>query len=308
MIRKAILIALSLALSLVLLGCTTGVSQEEYDSVMDEVNAAQDEIAGLEAERDAHQDEIAGLEAERDAAQAEAARLAAEIEDLDPSLATQAVEEAWDRAQQRHNMIMQEIPFLDELEEIAPWIRFPDKPTWFDSARVCSTVLADDPVAYEGVCIVITDTQQMLVRLSDFDSVTSMICQGSSVDYEITMVRNESGKIIQEMMRTGESSIVLDWVDTGIDEIIIANVNGEIFEAPWSEEPDYALSLFSDLADWLETIDMTGGFIKPQDQPLVIIALGELRKSSYDIISLDIIEILQRAVSDFMEGVPQTCM
>ena len=308
MIRKAILIALSLALSLVLLGCTTRVSQEEYDSVVDEVNAAKVEIAALEAERDADQDEIAGLEAERDAAQAEAARLTAEVEDLDSSLAIQAVEEAWDRAQQRHNMIMQEIPFLDELEEIAPWIRFPDKPAWFDSARVCSTILADDPVAYEGVCIVITDTQQMLVRLSDFGTMTSMICQGSSVDYEITMVRNESGQIIQEMMRAGESLIVLDWIDTGIDEILIANVNGEIFEAPWSEEPDYALGLFSDLADWLEAIDMTGGFIEPQDQPLVIIALGELRQPPYDTLSLDIIEILQRAVSDFMEGVPQTCM
>ena len=300
---------------LILGGCTTDVPQEQHDSVVTERDAAQSEIATL-------QDQIADLNAQiktltsaTDTAHARIAELEQEINDLNAQIdtlttptAAPSVEAAWDRAKTRHTAIMEGIPFLDDLENMAPWIRFPDKPDWFVSAKVCSTVLVDEPAAYEGVCIVTTNTQQMLVSLVDIAGVTSMICRGGSVDYEITMSRNENGKIIQEMMRAGESLIILNWIDTGIEEIFSANVNGEVFEAPWSEEPDYLLGLFSNLTTWLETINMTGGLIKPSDQPLIIIALGELRNPYNIMLAINWLEVAQRFMSDLMQGVPQTCM
>lgn len=306
-------LAFLLVASLVLIGCAAGVPQEQYDLAVAERDAAQSQTTVL-------QDQIADLNAQidtitsaRDTAQAQVADLEEEINDLndqidDLTTPTEApsVEAAWERAKNRHTAIMEGIPFLDELEEMAPWIRFPDKPAWFDSAKVCSTVLVDDPTAYEGVCIVTTNTQQMSVSLTDIGGVTSMICRGGSVDYEITMSRNENGEIIQEMMRAGESLIILNWIDTGIEEIFSANVNGEIFEAPWSEESDYLVSLFSDLASWLETINMSGGLIKPSDQPMLIIALGELRNPYNTMLAIHWTEILRRGVSDFFEGLPQT--
>jgi len=296
--RKAILVALSIALLLILPGCgTTEVSQEEYDAIMAGLNTVQDDIASLEDDYDALATELGSV-------QDDIATFEEEIENLRDN----RVEEAWDRAQQRHTTIVQEIPFLDELEEMAPWVVFPDKPEGFDCARLCSMILDDDPTAYDAVCIVTIGTQEMYVRLSDTGPVTIMTCRGGTVDYEITITRNEEGKIIQEMMMAGESLIVIDWIDTGIEEIFRANVNGILFEAPWSEDPVEALALFSDLSLWLESIGMDGGLIKPPDQYLVIIALGELRQPPFNTLDITIIEILQRAVSDFMEGVPQTCM
>ncbi|UCH42152.1 MAG: hypothetical protein JSW16_04810 [Dehalococcoidales bacterium] len=308
--RRGILVALAVVLVplLVLTSCADGISQEQYDSAVAERDTAQAQITQLE-------DDIADLESQleavttaRDAARDQIADLQTQIDNLSVSTPTPSAEEAWDRAQQRHHTIMQEIPFLDELETIAPWIRFPDKPDWLDSTELCSAILSDDPTAYDAVCIVTTDTQQMLVRLVDYGTMTTMICQGGSVDYEITVSRDPDGKIIQEMMRAGDSWITLDWIDTGIEEILMADVNGILFEAPWSEDPAQALVMFSDLAAWLDTTGMSGGLIKAQDQPLVIIALGELRQPPFAALSIDWIEVLQRAVSDFMEGVPQTCM
>ncbi|MFC1924558.1 coiled-coil domain-containing protein [Chloroflexota bacterium] len=205
MLRKAILVALSIALLLVLPACTTGVSQEEYDAIMAGLNTVQDDIASLGEDYDA-------LATELGAVKDDIATLEEEIENLRDN----RVEEAWDRAQQRHTTIVQEIPFLDELEEIAPWIVFPDKPDWFDCARLCSMILDDDPTAYDAVCIVTIGMQEMYVRLSDIGPVTTMICQGGTVDYDITITRDEEGKIIQEMMSDGESLIVIEWIDTGV--------------------------------------------------------------------------------------------
>jgi len=308
--RKGILVVLAAMLVplLVLTGCADGVSKNQYDSAVADRDAAQTQITTL-------QNDIADLESQldaattaRDAARDQVTNLQTQIDDLSASIPTPSAEEAWDRAQQRHHTIMQEIPFLSELEAMAPWIKFPDKPDWLDSAGLCSTILSDDPTAYEAVCVVTTDTQQMLVSLSDFGNMTSMICQGGSVNYEITVSRDPDGKIMQEMMRAGDSWITLDWIDTGIEEILMADVNGLLFEAPWSEDPAEAVAMFSDLAAWLDTIGMAGGLIKAQDQPLVIIALGQLRQPPFAALSINWIEVLQRAVSDFMEGVPQTCM
>ena len=219
-----------------------------------------------------------------------------------------SVEEAWDTAKQRHTTITQEIPFLGELEAMAPWIRFPEKPHWFGSARLCSVVLKEDPADYEAACIVSSGTEQMLVRLIDDGVVTTMLCEGGSVDYEISIFRDPGGRIVQELMMAGDSMIVIEWLDMGMEELFRANVNGALYEAPWSVDPGYALALFSDIAAWLHAIGMTGGIIEPVDQPLVILALGELRKPPYDALNIDVLEILQRAMSDFMQGVPQTCM
>lgn len=65
----------------------------------------------------------------------------------------------------------------------------------------------------------------MLVRLADFGTMTSIICQGGTLDYEITISRDQNGEISQEMMRAGYSWIILDCIDTGVGEILTADVN-----------------------------------------------------------------------------------
>ena len=276
--------ALLLALSLVVGGCAAGVSQGEYDSVVAEQDAAQTEIASLEAEIE---------------------DLNAQIEAL--TTATLA-EEAWDRSQQRHMTVMQNIPFLDELVELAPWVEFPNKPAWLDSAQVCSAVLVDEPPAYEAVCLITLPDQQMFVRLSDYNGVTSMICQGGDLDYEITVTQDENGNITEEMIKAGESWSVLSWTEKEGEEIFTANVDGEVFEVLWSDEPDEFADFCSEFVGWLETINKAGGLITPSDQPLVILALGEMSKPPRAEFVVNWGGVARRAVSDLCCGVPQTCL
>ena len=150
-------VVLMLVFSLVLGGCAPAVPQEEYDSVLAELTAVQAGIADLQAEIEDLSAELETLPATTAALQDNIADLEAKIEEVcarpeAPVPATSAAE-AWDRAHQRHTAVMQNIPFADELVELAPWIEFPDKPAWFDSIRLCSAILVEETEGWEGVCI-----------------------------------------------------------------------------------------------------------------------------------------------------------
>jgi len=283
--RKVIVGAvLLLAASLVLSGCATGVSQEEYEyySVVAELDTARSEIASLKATIEDLNAQIDSLTTERDAARSEIASLKATIDlyaQIDALTIDTVVEEAWDRTELRYTKLRQNMPFLDKLIELAPWLELPDKPTWLDSAQVCSAVLVDEPPVYEGVCIVTAPDQQIFMRIADRDNFTSVLCQGGSKDIESTITWDETGAIVEMTGKVGESSYILDWTRKGADIYLFgAILDGQMFEALWPEEPRQMTSVFSEFVGWLETIDRAGGLYPPSDQPLMFIALGELSK------------------------------
>ena len=347
MVGVILLCASSLAIS----GCAAEVSQAQYESVVSDLNAAQERIAGLEAqildigsqqeteiaqlnsqigalatERDAARTEIADMEAEvaqlnsqigafateRDTAQTEITSLQSEVEALRAQVEILAsvtlVEEAWDKAKERHTAVMNDTPFLDELLDLAPWVEFPAKPEWFDSAVIYSATLVDEPQSYERVCIVKTPGQQMFVRLLEGNGVVSMICRGGSLDYEMTITQDENGNVVKERFTAGEAYCVISWTGEEGEELFRANVNGDVFEFLWPDDPEKFAGFYVTFVGWLQKIDTAVPLILPSDEPLVILALGELKKPLHLPIQLSTGEIVKRVVSDVCCGVPQTCL
>jgi len=309
--RKVIVaMVVLLASSLALGGCAAKVSQEEYDSVVAERDAAQAEIANVAAERDAAQAEIANVVAERDAAQVEITNLEAKIEDLQGQIETLStttlVEEAWDRAQQRYATLRENIGF--DLEELAPWLELPDRPTWLGSARLSSILLVDEPSVYEAVTLITLTRQQMFAKLSVLYDVTSMEWKGGSRDYEMTLTKRKNGDIHRVTMKAGESQYNLTWTaeDGGVSVFAEANESWRVFS--WSNDPDELVNIYSDMISWLEEIDEAGGLIAPSDQPLAFLALGELSKPPYAEFVVDWAGAARRIVIDIFLGVPASCL
>lgn len=283
---------LFLAMSLVLSSCAAEVSQEEYEyySVVAELDLAQSDITSLKAWIEDLNAQIDGLTNERDAARSDVASLKAEIQDLnaqieDPDAQIEAlasatvVEEAWDLTELRYTILRQNIPFLDKLMELAPWLELPEKPTWLDSVQVISAVLVDEPPVYEGVCIVTAPDQQIFMRLAYRDNYTSVQYQGGSKDIESTITWDDNGAITKIMGKVGESLYILDWTRKGPDIFLFgAILDDHMFEALWPEEPRQIATVLSDFVGWLETINRDGGLYPPSDQLLMFIALGELSK------------------------------
>jgi len=298
MMRKAIVIVLSLTLPLVLLGCAAEVSQNEYDAILAELNAAQDEITDLEAERDADQSEIADLETERDAAQAEAARLASEIEDLKDRRVT----EAWTTASERYTALRDSIGF--DLEEIAPWVKLPEKPTWLDNAHLCSTILVDQPGAYEAACLITLPDQQLFMTLSEYGGITTAVCQGSNQEYLMTIIQDGAGDIVQVIMQANEIRSILSWTNVAGEKFFTATVDDEVYEVSWSDEPGELQPICIDFVNWLSTINKTGGLIAPSDQPLMFLGMGGLHTSLSTSLLANWKVIASRVLVDIMHGVP----
>ncbi len=326
--RKAIVaMVVLLASSLVLSGCAARVSQEEYDSVLAERDSAQAEVAGLVAERNAAQTRIAELVVERDAAQAEVASLIAERNAAQPEVAslvaeitnleaevenlqsridtlstTILVKEAWDRTQQRYAMLRENIGF--DIEELAPWLELPAKPTWIDSARLSSILLVDEPFVYEAVTLITLTNQQMVANLSVSYDVTSMEWKGGNRDYEMTLTKRENGDIHRVTMKAGDSQYNLTWTaeDGGVSVFVEVNESWRVFS--WSNDPDELMDIYSDMINWLEEIDETGGLITPSDQPLAFLALGELSKPPYAEFVVDRAGAARRIAIDIFLGIP----
>jgi len=298
MVRKAIAVALSLALFLVCLGCAAGVSQEEYDAVVAEVNAAQDEIASLEAERDSIQDMVASMEAERDAAQAEATRLEAELADLKD----QRVEEAWMIASERYTTLRDSIGF--NLEEIAPWVKLPEMPNWLDTAHLCSTILVDEPGAYEAACLITLPDEQLYMTLSEYGGITTALCQGSSQEYLMTIIDDGSGNIAEVTMQAGETWAIFNWTEIQDEIFFTATVDGVVYEVPWSDKPGDLEPICMEFVNWLGTINKTGGLITSSDQPLLFLGMGGLHASLSPSFLANWRVIASRVLVDILQGVP----
>jgi len=292
MIRKSIVIFLSITILLALPGCsTTGISQEEYDAIMDNLDAVQDEIASLEETYNAA---VANLNDLQDAL----ASLEAEMEDLK----CHQVEDAWAMASLRYTTLRDSIDF--DLEDVAPWVELPDIPDWLDSAHLCSTVLVDEPEAYDAVCLVTLPDQQIFMTLSQYGGITTAMCQGGSQEYLMTISQDLAGNIVDVMMEAGETSAILSWTEVEDEKFFACTVDEEVYEVPWSDEPGELEDICTGFVNWLSTIDMTGGLIAPSDQPLMFLGMGGLHESMSTSFLANWRVIASRIAVDILHGVP----
>ena len=288
----------------------------EITDLKSEQRTALSKIADLQAERDTAlgeadslQVEMDNLMTEKNTILAEIANLEAEINDLQEQVGTTATsvlaEEAWDTAVERYTTLRESIDF--DLEGLTPWIKLPEKPAWLDSVRMCSAVLVDKRDEFEAVCLLTLPDQQLLMSLSEYEEVKTVVCRGGSQEYLTTITRDEDGNIIEVTMLAGESSSTLSWTEVGGDKLFKASVDGEIYEAPWSDDPVEFENFCSDIVNWLGTIDKTGGLIPVSDQPMMLLSLGLLSNRSGIVFTMTWLEIAQRLITDFMEGVPASC-
>ncbi len=149
----------------------------------------------------------------------------------------------------------------------------------------------------------------MLINVYESDEIVSMICRGGSLDYEMTITLDETGNIVKEIFRAGDVHCLITWSEEGGEEFFSANMNGEVFEVPWSEDPTVLAAFCADFIGWLQAINKAGGLILPSDQDLIILGLGEVKGAPSPPIPLSVTgEVIKRVVSDVCCGVPQTCL
>lgn len=274
------------------------------------------EIADLQAERDTVLSQIADLQGERDAALSEIAQLQAELdtalaqianlqEQIGTTTTSVLVEEAWDTAVERYTSLRESIDF--DLEGLAPWVKLPERPAWFDSARICSAVLVDEPGAFEAVCLITSPDQQLFMSLSEYEGMKTVVCRGGSQEYVTTIARDEEGNITEVTMLAGDSLSILTWTEVEGEKVFNANVDGEIYEVPWSDDPTEFENFCTGTVHWLGTTDKTEGLIVASDQPLMLLGMGVLSNLSGIVFTMGWLEIAQRLATDFMEGVPASC-
>jgi predicted nucleic acid-binding Zn-ribbon protein len=283
--------------------------QDERDSALAEVKELQDGKDSTLAQVQVLQDEINGLKAERDTTQAEITSLKAEIEDLQEQIGTSAMslvaEEAWETAEERYKILRGSIDF--NLEGLAPWVELPEKPSWFDSVHICSTTLVKKSDAFEAVCIISIPGQKIFMSLSDYEEMKTVVCRGGSKEYVTTFIKDEDGNIVEIEMLVDKSSTTLSWTEVEGEELFKAVVAGQIYEVPWSEDAAEFESFCSDFIKWLGSIGRTGGLVAASDQPIMFLGMGVLSNLSGKVYAMGWLEIVQRIVTDFMEGVPASC-
>jgi outer membrane murein-binding lipoprotein Lpp len=288
---------------------------ERLDELQDEYNVAQAQITSLRNEMDTAQAQIASLQDQRDTILAEIAELQAQrdldqaqIESLQEQIGTPTtsvlVEEAWDAAVERYLTIRENIDF--NLEGLASWVRLPEKPTWFDSARICSIVLADEPGAYESLCIITLPEKNIFMSLSEYDGITTAVCRGTSQEYLLTVTRGADGKIAEVKMLSGKSLSTLSWTEVGGDKFFEASVDEDTYEVPWSDDATEFESICAGFVSWLGTIEKTGGLIAASDQPMMFLGMGGLHASLRIPILADWRIITSRILVDIMHGVPSS--
>lgn len=313
---------LLLASSLAISGCNSWVSREDYESVTDELNTSRAEIEKLqthitdmEKEQELQvarlNEKIEALTAERDTAQTRIDELEDQLNYPEVWAETESVllmETAWNRAAERYKAMTDIIPILDDLWNVAPWLKFPDKPTWFDSARISSIMLADEFYPYKGLCIVEAPGKQMFITVSESAYILSAIYQGGSQDYEVTVVLDENGSITREILKTGDTECLLTWETVVTGVLFTADINGAVYQIQWSDDPENFASFCANFISWLESIGRDGGLISPSDRNLIILGLGKLQEPAHTPAQLRRNEIFKRAVSDICCGVPQTSL
>jgi len=203
-----------------------------------------------------------------------------------------------------YEAIKENIPFYPGLVKKAPWIKIPDKPDWLDSATICSGVLFDTPKIYKAVALIKKPGQTMYIELSRQEGEGSIVCQGGTQDYEMRVIRDTGGEVVEMRMKAGESKAIIKWIKEEKETYFIANVDENELKVVWLDRPDESAELFLYFIDWLTEIGKEGGLIVSSDQPLIFLGLGELGEPFYE--ELMVLSVSKYIIADLLGGLPGT--
>ncbi|MCK5586477.1 hypothetical protein KAJ02_10440, partial [Candidatus Bipolaricaulota bacterium] len=204
----------------------------------------------------------------------------------------------------RHERIRVDVPERGLLLELAPWMIFPEPPTWLDECTLCSVQLAPDLEGQESVCIIESPAGDMLVSIREAEGLISMGCRGGGADYEMTVTTAKDRRIVQQIMKADGDYAQLEWVGPEGMERFVAIYNGIEYTSYWPENKGEYEKVYESLVRWNRDVGNVGGLISDEDRPLMMIGLGNLRGLPYAGLTLTDAEALKMAVADLVFGVP----
>ena len=297
----------------VVVGCAPTVPQSDYDATVGELEAAQAEVSDLEDELSSAEDavddvskDLESCQEARDEALDQVAALEMQIQDFECG---SSPVDAWNAARQRHEAVMSATPNAGALEDLAPWISFPNPPSWLEDVTVLSAVIEERPSGIESACIVQSPEGSMLVTAIETPQFVSMTCRGGEQNYEMTVCLDGEGEILEEFFAADETVGHVIWTGPVRSQTMTAMYNGEEYSAPWPVYEEEVVPFFESFVDWTYDVNADGGMIRSADMHMVIVGLGELRgPPEGDEIAINWGGVIKRAVSDVCCGVPQTCL
>jgi hypothetical protein len=302
--RCGVLLLMSLV-ALPSAGCSPGVPAADYDAAVAALDVAEERADAAEAEAGDLRSSVDALTDERDAALSEAAALEERLSEMSCG---ESAQEAWDALWERHERVRIDVPERGTLLELAPWMIFPEPPPWLADTTVCSVHLSEDPDGQDSVCIVESPGDDMVITVQESEGLIAMDCRGGSLDYAMTVTTGKNGRIIQQMFTAGEDYAQLEWVGPEGMERFVALYNGIEYTSYWPAKEGEYEPVYKSFVDWLYQVGADGGLIRPEDRPMMMIGLGELRGLPYAGLTLSDAEALKRAAADLMFGVPQGCL
>jgi len=141
--RKTILIIITSIVTLSLLSSCTGVSQEDYDKVSNDLAAAQNQIQSLQDDLTEAQGKIQPLQDSLATAEAELAKAQKEIQSLKSNNAAASASRATALAYAEFLDIVMYKIWLDR-EDIDPRFFFSEEDVWLVEMRVRADYMKDD--------------------------------------------------------------------------------------------------------------------------------------------------------------------
>ncbi len=286
-------------------GCSTGVPAADYDAAVAALDIAEERADAAEAGADELQTRIDALTDERDAALGEVGALEKQLTEMSCG---ESAQDAWDATWARHERVRLDVPERGALLELAPWMIFPEAPTWLTDTTLCSVHLSEDPDEMDSVCIVESPGDDMVITVQESEGLIAMNCRGGAVDYAMTVTTGKNDRIIQQIFTAGEDYAQLEWVGPEGMERFVAIYNGIEYTSYWPAKEGEHEPVYKSFVDWLYEVGADGGLIRLEDRPMIMIGLGELRGLPYVGLTLSDAEALKRAAADLMFGVPQGCL
>jgi len=299
--RCGVLLLLSVV-ALLSAGCSTGVPAADYDAAVAALDIAEERADAAEAGADELQTRIDALTDERDAALGEVGALEKQLTEMSCG---ESAQDAWDATWARHERVRLDVPERGALLELAPWMIFPEAPTWLADTTLCSVHLSEDPDGQDSVCIVESPGDDMVITVQESEGLIAMDCRGGSLDYAMTVTTGKNGRIIQQMFTAGEDYAQLEWVGPEGMERFVAIYNGIEYTSYWPANEGEHEPVYKSFVDWLYEVGADGGLIRSEDRPMMMIGLGELRGLPYAGLTLSDAEALKRVAADLVFGVPQ---
>ncbi|MBN1855551.1 MAG: hypothetical protein JW846_01200 [Dehalococcoidia bacterium] len=294
-------LCLLLLLLLACAGCAGGISVEDHDAALADLAAAQADATAAEAEVDALRSQVEALTAERDEALSDVASLEMQRGEM---TCGESAQDAWDAVWARHERIRVDVPERGALLDLAPWMIFPEPPSWLDACTLCSIQLKPDLDGEERVCIIESPEGDMLVSIKDAEGLISMSCRGGGADYDMTVTNAGDRRIVQQMMMVDEDYAQLEWVGPEGMERFVAIYNGIEYTSYWPANKLEYDKVYESFVQWNRDVGNEGGLIRDEDRPLMMIGLGNLRGLPYAGLTLTDAEALKMAIADLVFGVP----